>query len=167
MERGARISEDGVYRYQLVRTWGAGGGKVLCFIMLNPSIATDLVDDPTVRLCIKWAMILGFDTLVIVNLFAYRATDPKQMIRMRKVGGFDIEGPENNDAIVGSASAADMVLCGWGANAVHPELSGRAEFVKAMLRKLGIPMHCLKLSKQGHPVHPLYQPYSLVPQVMQ
>ncbi len=157
MTRSAYLSEDGLYRYILTRTWGTGG-RVLVWVMLNPSTADATQDDPTVRLCMGWAQRLGFDGVRIVNLFALRATDPRELKIAR-----DPVGPENDDAIREAVLDADMVLCAWGN---HGSLLGRAESVKSMLQSWGdVTLHCLKVSKAGQPVHPLYQPYSLVPVV--
>jgi|SRR5579859_6095362 len=154
MKKTAWISQCGLYRYRLTRHWGPGH-RVLCFVMLNPSTADAEEDDPTVRLCISWAKLLGFDGLVVVNLFALRSTDPSKL----KVVA-DPVGPENDDIILDSAIASSMILCAWGN---HGGIGRRSEFVKSMLSRAGIKLHCLKLSKKLQPVHPLYQPYSLVP----
>lgn len=67
------ISDCGQYRYKLTRRWGDGEQKGL-FIGLNPSIADAEIDDPTIRRCIGFSSRFGCDELVVVNLFAYRAT---------------------------------------------------------------------------------------------
>ena len=159
MNRDAVFSKDGRYRYRLTRHWGTGN-KVLCFVMLNPSTANAEQDDPTVRLCISWATRLGFDGLVIVNLFGYQATDPRELKRAAN-SGVDVVGSENTDFVLYSALNADMVICAWGN---HGENGGDA--AKTALKRTGKTLYCLKTTKTGQPVHPLYQPYSLRPVVM-
>ena len=66
------------YRYTLTRTWDEGAGRVL-FIMLNPSTATEVQNDPTVERCERRARTLGYGAFRVCNIFAYRATDPRDM----------------------------------------------------------------------------------------
>ena len=47
------------YRYSLSRVWDAAG-KHVCFVMLNPSTATEVQNDPTVERCERRARALGF-----------------------------------------------------------------------------------------------------------
>jgi hypothetical protein len=158
MLSGAVISECGKYRYSLTREWDDGLRALL--IMLNPSVADALVDDPTIRRCISFAMkwrhesaltgILGFGSLEVVNLFAFRATDPKDMATA-KANGVDIVGPENDRHIIEAASRASLVVAAWGADKLAPLRS-------VSIRKLVAPhkLHCLGKSKSGAPKHPLY-----------
>ena len=66
------------YRYLLTRVWNPQGQKAL-FVMLNPSTATEVQNDPTVERCERRARALGFGAFRVTNIFAYRATDPKVM----------------------------------------------------------------------------------------
>lgn len=160
MVSSAIISACGKYRYLLSRSWAEG--PRLLFIMLNPSTADATVDDPTIRLCCGWAKLLGFPGVDVVNLFAWRATNPKELLVQLKAGQ-NIVGPKNDNGLYSTARQAPMVICAWGNGG---SLRGRAADVLSMLRQASIPVHCLKLSKSGQPVHPLYQPYTLVPQLI-
>ena len=78
--RSAELSEDSKYRYWLRRSWKYGGdGQVICFIMLNPSTADALTDDPTIRRCMGFVRSWGGSVLSVRNLFALRATDPAEL----------------------------------------------------------------------------------------
>src|SRR5438045_3510538 len=82
LRRAAAISACGRYRWWLRRSWHQGGnGRVLCFIMLNPSTADARTDDPTIRRCMGFARSWGFSTLDVRNLFAWRATEPTELLR--------------------------------------------------------------------------------------
>lgn len=142
---GAVFSPDRVYRYELRRTWGEGG--VVAFIGLNPSTADETLDDPTIRRCIGFAKRWGYGHLVMLNLFAFRATDPREM----KAAIHPI-GPENDKHIVQVARRADLVVCAWG---VHGSYQGRDQDVLNIL-----PVHpqALGVTKDGYPKHPLYLP---------
>jgi len=62
------------YRYRLCRTWDATKPHAM-FVMMNPSTAYPLVDDPTVAKCGRFARAWGYGGLYVGNTFAYRATD--------------------------------------------------------------------------------------------
>jgi len=144
------------YRYLLTRTWDPAGRKAL-FIMLNPSTATEVQNDPTVERCERRARTLGFGAFRVTNIFAYRATDPKVM---RAVA--DPVGPENDAAIADSAPWADQIVCAWGTHGAHLD---RGPQVERLLRATGLPLYHLGLSKHGHPKHPLYIGYAVQPEL--
>ncbi len=143
---GAVLSDDGRYRYLLWRDWGPGQTSML-WAMLNASKADASIDDPTIKVCMGIARREGCDRMVVVNLYGYRATDPKDM-RRAEAQGVDIIGPENDGHIRWEAGRADYTVAAWGANA-DPE---RAREVLGWLRH---PLH-LGLTKSGQPRHPLY-----------
>lgn len=143
------------YRYTLTRTWDPAGRKVL-FVMLNPSTATEVQNDPTVERCERRARALGFGSFRVCNIFAYRATDPKVMRAQA-----DPVGPGNDQAIAESALWADAVVCAWGTHGAH---LNRGAAVEAVLRATGKPLSHLGLSKDGHPKHPLYIGYTHQPE---
>lgn len=142
------------YRYDLTRVWNAGGTRVL-FVMLNPSTATELRNDPTVERCERRARALGHGAFRVVNIFAFRATDPKVMRAAP-----DPVGPENDTAILAGAGWADAVVCAWGTHGAH---LGRGAAVEALLRARGQCLFHLGLTRQGHPRHPLYVGYAQQP----
>jgi hypothetical protein len=143
------------YRYALTRTWDPQGRKVL-FVMLNPSTATEVQNDPTVERCERRARALGFGAFRVCNIFAWRDTDPRLM---RKAA--DPVGPENDAAIVEGCAWADAIVCAWGTHGAH---LGRGGAVETLMRATGRPLTHLGLSKDGHPKHPLYIAYSQQPQ---
>ncbi len=144
------------YRYSLTRVWDADGRRAL-FIMLNPSTATEVQNDPTVERCERRARALGFGAFRVLNIFAWRATDPRDMR-----AAVDPVGPENDATIVASLDWADAVICAWGTHGAH---LGRGPEVTEMLRKARVRLLHLGLSKQGHPKHPLYIGYKVQPEV--
>lgn len=144
------------YRYSLTRVWEDQGGKVL-FVMLNPSTATEVQNDPTVERCERRARTLGFGGFRVTNIFAWRDTDPRKM-RAAK----DPIGPHNDAAIIEGTDWADQVIVAWGTHGAHMDRG--AEMAK-LLRATGQPLYHLGLSKQGHPKHPLYLPYTQQPEV--
>lgn len=149
MESGADFSGCGRYRYTLWRRWGPGG--TCMFVGLNPSTADATIDDPTVRRCIGFARSWGYGSLMMTNLFAWRATDPRDMLAAE-----DPVGPDNDQTLRACWMNAKIAVAAWGAHGTH---RGRGEHVRAMLPAL----HYLRLTKDGHPWHPLYLPASLRP----
>lgn len=116
--------------------------------MLNPSTADAERNDPTVARCINYARSWGYDGLTVLNIFAYRSTDPKALYEVQ-----DPVGPWNDAAIKDAAKGLD-VCCAWGE---HGNLFERGRQVAAMLRAIARRVGCLTVNKGGQPAHPLYQ----------
>lgn len=149
---GAVISDDGQYRYRLWRTWDVAKPTV-AFVMLNPSTADATEDDPTIRRCIGYAREWGYGRLVVGNLFAVRETDPANLYDY-----FDPVGPENDRHLQEIAEEAEKMIAAWGVNG---SLGDRA---KEVVQELEADLHALDTTKDGHPVHPLYQPSDAEPE---
>ncbi len=140
----ARISDCGRYRWWLSRSWEGGNGSV-CFVMLNPSTADASHDDPTIRRCIGFAKWWGFQSLTVRNLFAFRATDPRELLKAD-----DPTGGEQGDDQIRAAKNAHMIVVAWGSKVPF----GRDQQALRLLR--GAELKCLGLTKSGFPRHPLY-----------
>jgi len=156
----AILSPCGLYRYMLTRTWDESLAPIV-WVMLNPSSADATKDDPTVRRCVRFAADWGHGGIIVVNLFARRATNPDELARHRK--GDALEDDKNNQAIMHVAWGR-RVICAWGA---HPaaRLRGlygpRHEEVLALFK--GRKLECLGVTKGGQPRHPLYVPATTKP----
>lgn len=150
MKRDATISPCGRYRYTLSRIWGPRVPGV-CWIMLNPSTANGEVDDPTIRRCIGFTKRLGYDGLLVVNVFAYRATDPAELL---KVGTEAAVGPDNGLWVKRACLQSDLLIAAWGA-APGPFREG-CEYVGHRIREEFFGLKCLGVTKDGSPRHPLY-----------
>lgn len=135
------------YRYALTRVWQPQGPR-LAFVMLNPSTASEQKNDPTVARCEARARAAGQGGFRVVNLFAFRATDPRDL----KAAG-DPCGPGTDAALTEAALWADTILCAWGN---HGNFRQRDAQALALLRATGKPLFHLGLTRQGQPRHPLY-----------
>lgn len=147
-EPTASFSPCRAYRYDLTRSWYEGYGEV-AFIGVNPSTADETKDDPTIRRCIGFAKSWGFSGLHMLNLFAFRATDPKDMKKAD-----DPIGPDNDAYILSVANECTAIIAAWGVNGTH---RGRDKQVRELVKDLNV----LRLTKAGHPCHPLYLPKTL------
>lgn len=148
----ATFSPDGKYRYTLTRDWARDGNGRLAVIGLNPSTADEVKDDPTVRRCIGFAKGWGFDGLIMLNLFAYRATDPKELLRVECP-----EGPGNLEAVRVNVRDASAVLAAWGASANRVIAACLAGYWTRFFAEIvDADVACLSRTKDGYPRHPLY-----------
>jgi hypothetical protein len=176
-ESGAIFSDDMKYRYRLWRCWKPELPRA-CFILLNPSTADEIANDPTVERQIRrverWkdrnATLFGeaaatareFGSLEVVNVCAWRSSDPSALYEVE-----DPVGDENGEAIhTACESALDtegIVICGWGTHADKLD-AGKYTLHQILLDSLGnMPLCALKLNQDGTPVHPLYLPYDIPP----
>lgn len=151
----ATYSACGTYRYALCRTWHPGGRR-LAFVMLNPSQATEIANDPTVGRCQARAQRLGYGSVMVTNLFALRETDPRAMRAHPSP-----VGPDNDTALLSAAAWADDLIAAWGVHGVH---QGRDAAVRDLLRRVGHSPLVLGLTRHGHPQHPLYLRNDILPQ---
>lgn len=147
----AVLSSDRKYRYVLWRWWGDREKSYAMFIGLNPSTADEMNDDPTVRRCVGFARDWGYGGLCMMNLFALRSTDPKEMMLHPEP-----IGPANDNWLLDLSWLAGIVIAAWGMKGGYQQ---RNEIVCAMLGN----MVCLGLTKNGHPRHPLYLPKNIKP----
>lgn len=148
----AKISECGIYRYELTRDGLSLGDDTCAFIMLNPSTADAKQDDPTIRRCIGFARGWGFRELRIYNLFALRSPNPRDLIDSLEAG-IDPVGPENRATIAAGVANCKRIVCAWGAFK-HPMVRREAETIQTFLREAN--MCCLGFTADGSPKHPLY-----------
>ena len=156
IRKSAIISEDGKYRYRLDRFWS--GEHALVFVMLNPSTADANIDDPTIRRCMGFARREGAGGIIVVNLFALRATDPFLLTTATNP-----IGPQNREIVASVFDAARRqgvpIICAWGA-------CKSVKFWREALNDRG-PFMCLGKTRNGSPRHPLYvranQPFEVFP----
>jgi hypothetical protein len=145
----ATFSPDRAYRYALTRQWDSTVPPAV-FVMLNPSTADAASTDPTVTRCAGFARRENYGGLVIVNLFALRATDPRELR-----GHPDPVGPGNDWFIREHCAPGRMVIAAWG---THGRLLGRDRAVLALLREARAAALCFGVTAGGMPRHPLYLP---------
>jgi hypothetical protein len=154
-DAGATFSPCRRYRYLLWRSWGDGQRRC-SFVGLNPSTADETHDDPTIRKCIGFAKRWGFGALDIVNLFAWRSTDPDELLLAD-----DPVGPANDDALRAAFREASRIVHAWGSHGRHVY-----ELVEHRREAAGFPQSLasaevgnLGRCKNGAPRHPLMLSY--------
>lgn len=166
IRRFAEISHCGRYRWYLSRYWSRDSGEHvggMCFIMLNPSTADAWQDDATIRRCISFARRERCSWLSVVNLFAFRATDPRDLIaRWARFNTREVVGhlcDMHLDVAIDSVGARGLVVAAWGPpignrafQAVHAE---RVHYVRNVAAARRRPLLCLGETATGHPRHPV------------
>lgn len=152
LHRKTILSPCRSYRYVLWREFNEliGQGYAM-FIGLNPSTADETSDDATIRRCIGYAKSWGYGAMCMTNLFAFRATKPEDMMT-----AVDPVGADNDQHLLAAAQGAGVIVAAWG---THGEFMGR----DATVRNLIPGLHCLALTKGGHPHHPLRLRADLIP----
>ena len=157
--KSATVSACGRYRYALERSTGIAGPN-LGWLMLNPSTADASLDDPTIRKVVGFTRRAGYGVAIVVNLFAWRATDPRDLHTEIGRAGGDPEGPENCAAVMQAAAISDAVVCAWGASRGARYQSRRVlEWLTEHPREEPIRLVCLGTTKTGAPLHPLMPSY--------
>ncbi len=158
VESGAIFDKQEKYRYLLWRQWisdqSVARSATVLFIMLNPSTADEMKNDPTIARCAQLSKLWGFERAEIVNLFAFKATQPQVLKRAS-----DPVGPDNDQFILDAAQRADCIIAAWGN---HGTLLQRDEEVLRLIRERHR-IWCFGKTKVGAPKHPLYLGYGVEP----
>jgi hypothetical protein len=148
------------YRYRLARTWGTG--QRVMFVMMNPSTADPLFDDPTVAKCRRFAVKWGYGSMYVGNTFAFRATDQSRLAEVD-----DPIGPDNDEHLLEMATDSARVIFAYG-QPKHQRLKDRGIAVVRLLQERACTQpYMLRLSKNGTPWHPLYLPEIVQPMLWQ
>ena len=146
IEYGAIFDITERYRYSLWRAWSPYHPR-MAFILLNPSTADEHKNDPTIRRCISFAQAWNFGSIEVVNLFAYRATDYRELFKASEP-----IGTENNHFLVQAVEHSPLIVLGWGARGTF---LNRDRQVMTLLTARN-DFSCLGLTKNRQPRHPLY-----------
>lgn len=154
MITNALLSDDRVFRYWLLRQWNPAM-RLMAVIGCNPSTADENDDDPTIRKVIGFATRLGFGGVLMLNVGAFRATDPKEWKASR-----DPFGPSNSIDHLHAYLfrwQPSLIIAAWGRPCVASQRGAhRAEEIKKNI----IGMKCWGRNKDGSPRHPLMLAYS-------
>lgn len=132
------------YRYVLHRVWDKTKPKIV-FIGLNPSVADECQDDNTVRKCINIARRDGYGSIVMLNAYAFRSTDPKALTTQPNV-----IGAHNDYHIAKECKGANKVVVAWGNHAAD---NRHTDLLNALT---GNRLWCFAKNNNGKPKHPLY-----------
>ena len=160
VDKSAVLSDERppLYRYQLDRIWDRDKPRMV-WIMLNPSTADALVDDPTILACMDIACRNRCGGIRVVNLFAFRSSDPSDLRHAANPIGPD------NDRWIGNAlhpidGREALVVAAWGRGGTW---LGRDMYVDELAKSRGVQLHCTGRTQNGHPKHPLARGRHWVP----
>ena len=154
----AVFSACGRYRYRLERATG-GSGRVVAFLLHNPSTADAHDDDATLRRGVGYAQAWGSSRLIYINAWAGIATRPQDLWAMA-----DPVGPDNDAHIARAVrevvAGGGFVVAAWGVvrppSAQRADARRRLEAVHDCIRALGCELRALGRNRDGSPKHPLY-----------
>ena len=139
--RSARFSNDKKHRYKLSRHWDLNKPQIL-YIMLNPSIGNEIIDDPTIRRLLSFTKKFDSGGFFVGNLFTYITPNPKTLDT--SIGLTN----KNLNVLTNLVSKADVVVYAWGNSIEEPN-----EFKKFISNPM-----CFDKNLNGTPKHPLYLP---------
>lgn len=148
--KAAYVSEDRLYRYWLLRGFKFEGSldpDTSVWVMLNPSTDDETDNDPTLNRVITFAQREGKRSIIVLNLYAFRATNPDELGRVN-----DPVGPENDIILNHISRTCTDIICGWGNKADDRRVR---EFL-AIAQRWGTRLWCLGKNKNGSPKHQLY-----------
>lgn len=161
---GAIFSPDREHRYLLWRVWDSSLPPI-AFIGLNPSTADEIINDRTVSRCIDYAHRWGAGGLLMLNIFGYRSTYPKDLYTHPEPIGSEMDA-----YLLATIEQVPLVVSACG---THGKYLDRWQQVMSLLQA-----HCTYLQQQGKPVpklcyldrnqdgtpkHPLYQKADRLP----
>ena len=159
------LQPEGHYRYSLARHLDPlhpDDAKRILWIMLNPSTADEVMDDPTIRKVKEFSRRWGYKNLRVVNLYGTRSTDPDALYTSSE--DFSLKVGTHNDFFINvQAQIADIVVCAWGS---HRLVRRRSYKVLSALRKKH-DLYCICTNKDGNPKHPLYAKYTDAPVLLE
>ena len=141
MIREAEFSIDKKERYSLKREWDKSKNKIL-YIMLNPSLADDKDDDPTIRRLINFTKKFNYGGFLVGNIFTTITPNPKELDKSKGMSD------KNFEELIKLINKVDQIVYAWGSSIEEPQL----------LKKLVLNPKCFGKNLNGTPKHPLYLP---------
>ena len=141
MIREAEFSIDKKERYSLNREWDKSKNKIL-YIMLNPSLADDKNDDPTIRRLINFTKKFNYGGFLVGNIFTKITPNPKELDKSKGMSD------KNFEELIKLINKVDQIVYAWGSSIEEPQL----------LKKLVLNPKCFGKNLNGTPKHPLYLP---------
>ena len=141
MIRRAEFSIDKKERYSLKREWDKSKNKIL-YIMLNPSLADDKNDDPTIRRLVSFTKKYNYGGFLVGNIFTTITPNPKELDKSKGMSD------KNFEELIKLINKVDQIVYAWGSSIEEPQL----------LKKLVLSPKCFGKNVNGTPKHPLYVP---------
>lgn len=166
------------YRYALGREFESGGivshpddlvgfvrtvlePRLLVWLMLNPSTADHEQLDPTLKRCAFFSRAYGYAGFLVLNLYAFKATEPTDMPMLDRKPSTRAIGPAN-DAMIREWTAGRDVVVGWGNHGTTQRVREVSELLSDAAR-----VDCLAINDDGSPRHPLARGRLRIPDTAQ
>lgn len=145
-EEGGCYSDDRRYRWSYSRQ--IGSGPTIVWVGLNPGTGDQEGRyRPTLQRMVDRSVAEGVGQFTLVNLFAWRATEPSALKAAFRAGE-EIVGVQCDEAIRAAVASADMIVVAWGC---HGSLLARDRSIARLFKD---PL-CLGTTSKGQPRHPL------------
>ena len=141
MIREAKFCNTKKNRYYLKREWDNSKGLLL-YLMLNPSIADEKKDDPTIRRLISFTKKFNYGGFLVGNIFTTITPNPKEIDRSKEISD------KNFKELFKLINKVDQIIYAWGNTVEEPQL----------LKELVLNPKCFGKNLNGTPKHPLYLP---------
>jgi len=162
--RDAYVRDD--YRFWLRRAWGSG--PQIGWIMLNPSRADALRDDPTLWRIMGFSLRWGYGALTVVNLYPYRTPDVDALRRWRSNAKDVVATMFTGNATLAAHElrACDMIVAAWGNGADRIDTLFFIDRCDTEYRRLTgkrLRLWSIGTTADGDPKHPLARGKHRVP----
>jgi hypothetical protein len=157
---GAEFNENRRCRYKLWRILSDRAGGDCVFIGLNPSLADEDREDPTVKRMMRYARDWGCVRMFVTNVVPLITPYPERL-KKNEWTQSDIEN--NVRAIIDVSMNAKHVICCWGNHGSMRKVKPTRMHIEQALLMRGVTLSCLSINKGGQPKHPLYCKASLKP----
>ncbi len=141
MIREAKFCNTKKNRYFLKREWDNSKGLLL-YLMLNPSVADEKRDDPTIRRLISFTKKFNYGGFLVGNIFTTITPNPKEIDRSKGISD------KNFKELFKLINKVDQIVYAWGNTVEEPQL----------LKELVLNPKCFGKNLNGTPKHPLYLP---------
>lgn len=151
LQRTAEITPCGLYRIRLTRRWSDAPMMILA--MLNASTADAEIDDPTITRGMGFARREKAGGLEVVNMSAYRATDPRDLVKAGVLAHCKENEAVLHRLLLACGEDHRAIVCAWGS---HPFARKWSIWFINKAQNLGVTLVCLGKTKDGSPRHPLY-----------
>lgn len=137
IEITSHFSDDMQRRYFLKRKYLSNRGTLkmnegkLCFILINPSYADELLFDKSNMIASNIGIKEGYNEVIILNMYSLITKDKKSLIKKLDIASDAL----NDQTIIKECKSADKIILAWGTDDLFKE---RKNKIVSLLKKQGM-----------------------------